>query len=77
MNTQELSVSSQQITMSVDEAMRALSIGRTMLYKLLGDGALRSVTIGKKRLIIVASIHDYIADLESYGVGELRSVACQ
>ncbi len=68
MQTAESSIHSQQITMSVDEAMAALSIGKTMLYRLLSDGAIRSVTIGKKRLIIVASMHEYIADLDSYGL---------
>ncbi len=82
MNTQVLSlesqphpnthlVQSQQITMSVDETMAALSIGRTMVYELIRDNAIRTVKIGKKRLVIVSSIHDYIRDLESYGIGQL------
>jgi excisionase family DNA binding protein len=62
---------SQQITMSVDETMAALSIGRTMVYSLIRSHAIRTIKIGKKRLIIVASIHEYISDLESYGIGEL------
>jgi excisionase family DNA binding protein len=62
---------SQQITMSVDETMAALSIGRTMVYKLIRSHGIRTIKIGKKRLVIVASIHEYICDLESYGIGEL------
>jgi len=62
---------SQQITMSVDETMAALSIGRTMVYELIRNNAIRTIKIGKKRLVIVASIHDYISDLESYGIGQL------
>jgi excisionase family DNA binding protein len=62
---------SRQITMSVDETMAALSIGRTMVYELIRSHAIRTIKIGKKRLVIVASIHEYISDLESYGIGEL------
>ncbi len=64
-------VQSQQITMSVDECMAAMSLGKNILYKLMRTNAIRSIKIGKKRLIIVASIHEYIADLESYGIDQL------
>ncbi|MBB5343168.1 excisionase family DNA-binding protein [Tunturibacter empetritectus] len=57
----------QRITISVDEAMSATGIGKTMLYELLGDGSLRSIKLGKKRLIIVESLHELIASMESYG----------
>ena len=62
---------SQQITMSVDETMAALSIGRTMVYELIRNNAIRSVKIGKKRLVIRQSCIDYISDLESYGIDRL------
>lgn len=66
--TNSIPAQTQQITMSVDAASHALSIGKTKLYELLSDGAIRSVTIGKKRLIVVASMHDYINELQSYGL---------
>jgi excisionase family DNA binding protein len=66
-----LSPQSQQITMSVDEAMRATSLGRTKIYELLNEGCFRSVVVGKKRLIFTTSIVDYLNDLESYGIGKL------
>jgi excisionase family DNA binding protein len=59
-------VLNQRITISVDEAMSAIGIGRTMLYKLLTDGSIRSFRAGKKRLIVVASIHEWIAGQESH-----------
>ena len=64
-------VQSQQITMSVDETMAALSIGRTMVYSLLRSNALVSVKVGKKRLITRQSCVDYVNDLVSYGIGQL------
>lgn len=71
LSTRSLSPQSQQITMSVDEAMRATSLGRTKIYELLNDGCFRSVVVGKKRLIFTSSIIDYLNDLESYGIGKL------
>lgn len=46
----------QPIWVSVVDAMRLTSIGRTTLYKRIADGTLRSTTVGKRRLISVASI---------------------
>ena len=60
-----------KITMSVDETMASLSIGRTMVYELIRNNAIRTIKIGKKRLVIVSSIHEYISDLESYGIDRL------
>jgi excisionase family DNA binding protein len=53
-----------QITMSVDETTRALSIRKAFLYELLACGAIRSVKLGKRRLILVASIYQYLAELQ-------------
>jgi excisionase family DNA binding protein len=56
-----------RLTMSITDAMSVTGIGKTMLYSLLSDGSLRSIKLGKKRLIIVESLHELIADMESYG----------
>ena len=63
---------SMRITLSVDEAMVALSIGRTMLYSLLADGSIASIKVGKKRLVLVSSIHEWLNDQLSYGFGQLK-----
>jgi excisionase family DNA binding protein len=44
------------IWVTVNEAVRLASIKRTRLYELLGDGTLKSIKIGGKRLIAYASI---------------------
>jgi excisionase family DNA binding protein len=62
---------SQRITLSVDEAITALGVGRTMMYELLGNGSIQSFKVGKKRLIRVSSIMEWIAEQESYGFGYL------
>ena len=50
---------------SVADAQQKLGIGRSQLYELLGDGRLRSVTLGRRRLIPEAAISDFIAALEA------------
>jgi excisionase family DNA binding protein len=39
------------LTLTVREALRATGLGRTTLYKLIDDGKLRRVKIGKRVLI--------------------------
>ncbi len=46
--------------MSVPDFLRAAGIGRTKLYELLGTGQLASITIGRRRLIVVDSYRELI-----------------
>jgi excisionase family DNA binding protein len=55
---------SQRVTLSIDDAISAMGIGKTMLYELLNNGSIRSITVGKKRLIIVQSLYDFVAAKE-------------
>ena len=48
--------------LSIDEAGAALSLGRSLLYAEIGAGRLRSVKVGRRRLIPAGSIAEYIAD---------------
>ena len=57
----------QRITISVADAMSATGLGKTSMYELLNDGSIRSFKVGKKRLVILESIHEWIANMESYG----------
>jgi hypothetical protein len=41
------------------------------MYELLGNGSIQSFKVGKKRLIRVSSIMEWIAEQESYGFGYL------
>lgn len=49
------------ITAPVREFARVSGLGVTTIYRLLNEGEIESTTIGRKRLIILASYHDYIA----------------
>jgi excisionase family DNA binding protein len=46
---------------TVAHAMAVIGIGRTKLYQLLDTGALKSVNIGRRRLVTAQSIRDLIA----------------
>jgi excisionase family DNA binding protein len=46
----------ENILASIPEAVRMLSVGRSTLYRLIGEGKLDTVKIGRRTLIPVASI---------------------
>ncbi|MEK6438192.1 helix-turn-helix domain-containing protein [Pseudonocardia sp. T1-2H] len=48
----------------VPDVMALLSLGRSTLYEELRSGRLRSVRVGRVRLIPASAIADYIALLE-------------
>lgn len=56
--------------LSVEETAECMSIGRDAVYELIRTGALRSITIGSRRLISVAAIDAYIAQREAEQAGE-------
>ena len=51
----------ERLAVSVDDAATMAGVGRTTLYSALGDGALRSLKIGKRRLIRVEALKAWIA----------------
>ncbi|MBF6459841.1 excisionase family DNA-binding protein [Nocardia puris] len=48
---------------SIPAACERLGIGRSYLYQLMESGALRSVKLGKRRLIPEDALAEFIADL--------------
>lgn len=49
----------------VDEAAEALRLSRSTLYELIRSGRLRSVKSGRRRLVPVAALAEYVAGLET------------
>ncbi|CAA9395470.1 MAG: hypothetical protein AVDCRST_MAG75-1808 [uncultured Propionibacteriaceae bacterium] len=49
----------------VDEAAEALRLSRSALYELIRSGQLRSVKAGRRRLVPVAALTEYVARLGS------------
>jgi excisionase family DNA binding protein len=44
------------ITVTIREACRLLGIGNTSIYGLIGDGRLKTITIGRRRLVVYQSL---------------------
>jgi excisionase family DNA binding protein len=52
------------VFLRVTDAMRVLSMSRTVVYDLIRTGRLRTVKEGRTRLAPVSAIADYVALLE-------------
>lgn len=53
----------QKIFISVNEAAKRLSCGITLIYEHIGKGSFRTVKLGKKRLVDLASLTEFAAAL--------------
>jgi len=62
------------ITAPISEFCRLSGIGRTKVYELLGDGSLESISIGRRRLIVLDSYRRLI-ERQRRGVGSDQAIA--
>jgi excisionase family DNA binding protein len=62
------------ITASIGEFCRLSGIGRTKVYELLGDGNLESISIGRRRLIVLDSYRRLI-QRQRPGIGREQAIA--
>ncbi len=53
----------QRLLVTVEEAAKMLSIGRTVAYQLMQKGEISSVKIGRTRRVAVTSIGEYVRRL--------------
>lgn len=51
--------------LTLEAVMQRLSVSRTKVYELLASGDLRSVRVGRRRLVSEAQLAQYIARLEA------------
>ena len=54
---------SDKLLLTIPEAMAVTNLGRTMVYQLIGNGALESVTVGRRRMIPTAALNDWVERL--------------
>lgn len=54
---------SQRVLLTVEEAAEALGIKRTFAWRLVGDGSLASVKIGKHRRVPLIDLENYVEKL--------------
>jgi excisionase family DNA binding protein len=52
-----------RLLLRVDEAGRRLNLGRTVMYELIRSGQLRSVKVGKLRLIPSSALVEFVDQL--------------
>jgi excisionase family DNA binding protein len=55
--------SSQPLLVTVEEAARLLRIGRTTMFELIGNGEIKSIRLGRRRLIARKSLESFIDEL--------------
>lgn len=46
----------QRLTCTIDDACEVTGLGRTKLYELIGTGRIVTITIGRRRLVVVQSL---------------------
>ncbi|WP_327235755.1 excisionase family DNA-binding protein [Streptomyces sp. NBC_01317] len=59
----ELVVDHSLALLTVEEAARRLTIGRTVCFRLIASGELESVTLGRLRRVPADAIPEYVARL--------------
>ena len=53
-----------QIFISTDEGAKRICCGLTRFYELIANGSFRTVKLGKRRLVDVASLEKFAASLQ-------------
>jgi excisionase family DNA binding protein len=56
---------SEPLAVSPGEAARLAGLGRTTIYSALGSGALKSIKIGKRRLITIEALRAWLFSHEA------------
>lgn len=66
----ELEQHDTKLLLTVDEAAAAMSLGRTLLYRMVMRGGITSIKVGRTRRVPIWSLREYVRrQLESYGTG--------
>lgn len=52
---------------SIESTMAQLGLGRSKVYELIAAGELRSVKVGRRRLVSDAAINEFVARLDVGG----------
>jgi excisionase family DNA binding protein len=48
------------VSATIDDTCHITGLGRTKVYELIGEGKLKAVTIGRRRLVLYSSIEELI-----------------
>jgi excisionase family DNA binding protein len=64
MTAKRISVDVPAVLYRVDEAAGALRLSRSLVYVLIRSGRLRTVKAGRRRLVPVAALDEYVNSLD-------------
>lgn len=53
------------LLVTVEEAARLLGVGRTTMFELIGNGNVKSVRLGRRRLIARKSLESFVDELST------------
>lgn len=56
-----------KIAMSIEQASQATGLGRTKLYEAINSGELMARKYGKRTIILIHDLEQFIQRLEQYG----------
>ena len=51
--------------LSISDTAKVLGVGRSKLYALINEGSLETVPVGRRRLVVVASIERFVERLQA------------
>lgn len=54
----------EKLLMTIPEAQESLSLSRTKIYELLAAKKLNAVKVGRRRLIVLSSVHEFVEDMK-------------
>jgi len=57
------------LLVSVGDAARMLGIGETVTWRMVSTGEIASVHLGRRRLVLVKSLEEFVERLQEEGVG--------
>lgn len=58
--------------LTVMEFCQAVNLGKTSVYKLINEGKISAVKLGKKTLIPKSAVNEFIASLPAYPVPDTK-----
>lgn len=59
----------QKLSYTVEEAVAATGFARSRIYQAIGDGTLRTIKAGRRRMVSRKALEDFIAKLERESAG--------
>lgn len=59
----------QKLSYTVEEAVAVTSLARSRIYQAIGDGTLRTIKAGRRRMVSRKALEDFIAKLERESAG--------